>query len=60
MATVEKIITTRLENMILGQLEIGEHQAKCGALVHIIVIIVISITMMMEILVINIIIITSS
>ena len=46
--------------MILGQLEMGEHQEKCRALVHIIVIIVISIIMMMEILVINIIIITSS
>ena len=46
--------------MILGQLEMGEHQTKCRALVHIIVIIVISITMTMEILVIDIVIITSS
>ena len=46
--------------MILGQLEMEEHQTKCRALVHIIVIIVISITMMMEILVIDIVIITSS
>ena len=27
-----KIITYSLENMILGQLKIGEHQAKCRAL----------------------------
>ena len=32
-ATEEKSKHTRLENMILGQLKIGEHQAKCRALI---------------------------
>ena len=33
MATVKKSQHTHLKNMILGQLKMGEHQAKCRTLV---------------------------